>query len=276
MSRRTLSKGFHQRGSILAELCLVIGLAATLACGVIMPFTAQVEADRERRTQKQLEELQLALTGYAQANGRLPCPADPTLPAGAAQAGHDPGFNGRDCARGYYGAIPWVTLGVPELDGWGRRFVYRVARDLANNWNECVADGTGPSICISAEPPSTSPASADALEIRSRRTSGPLRTSTEPIATGLAVVVLSAGPTGRFAYRSDGHRDEPVPAGGSDEARNASTTSVSFMLEMPRPGSGACDDDRAGGTPCAFDDRLRWISRSRLIRDVARVAVPAQ
>ena len=262
----------RQIGSMLAELAIVVGLASTLVCGIVLPLTAQVETERERRTQKQLDELRLALTGFAQANGRLPCPADPALPATAPSAGREPGFIGRECAHGYHGTIPWVTLGLPQLDSWGRRFIYRVARDLANNWNECAADGVGASICPAATPPSTAPANADAFEIRSRRMSGPLRAATEPIATGLAVVVVSAGPNGRFGYRADGRRDVPLPAGGSDEARNAASTSVSFMLEMPRPGSGYCDDDRAGGEACAFDDRLRWISRARLISDVARVS----
>ena len=258
-------------GTILAETVLIVALATTLACGIAMPLAASYETERADRTKQLLDDALLALTGYAQSHGRLPCPADPTKPSGTAGAGQDPGYVSHDCAHGYMGTLPWATLGVSELDGWGRRLTYRVSRDLANAVNECSADGSGPSICLAAPPPASAPASANALEIRVRRASGPLRSNTEPIATGLAVLVLSSGRNGRYGYRENGQRDEPLPAGGSDEARNAQPTSVSFMLEMPRPGPTNCDDDRAGGIPCAFDDRMRWIARSRLLRDVARV-----
>ncbi|WP_373991121.1 hypothetical protein [Duganella sp. BuS-21] len=107
-----------QHGAALLLLILLMGFgAAALLMGGFQP--EQVEARRQRETLATLAQAREALLGYALNNGRLPRPAvsatngvESTQPCSAAAA----------CT----GFIPWVTLGLPGLDGWGKRLHYSV------------------------------------------------------------------------------------------------------------------------------------------------------
>src|SRR5574340_847104 len=106
------------RGFSLVELAMVLMIVGLLLGGLIVPLSAQMEQRRATETQKTLEETKEALTGYAVINGQLPCPADPGIPTGSANAGV------ANCAF-VTGVVPWATLGTTEPDGWGNRFTYR-------------------------------------------------------------------------------------------------------------------------------------------------------
>lgn len=261
------------RGSALLELAIALTLCATVACGVALPLAAQFDLERERQTAAQMSELRTVLLGYAMAHGRLPCPADARLPDTHPLAGREAALVANECAGGYAGAVPWATLGTPSVDAWGRRFRYRVARDLANGWDEChdrPSSQRGASICLTAPKPDFHPASALALEVRERRRSGSVATGSESIAAGLAVVLISHGANGHFGTSMAGRAVAGDPSAVRDEARNAAPTTVSFMARTRAPGQSGCDDDRAGASLCAFDDLVRWISRAELSRDLAR------
>lgn len=115
------------RGFSLVELAVAMVVVA-LVLGGLLQLTATYSAtQRTRDTERLLEQAREALLGFAAANGRLPCPAQPTLASGAAGAGVERTATATGCTGGQVGVLPWATLGLPELDAWGRRFTYRVS-----------------------------------------------------------------------------------------------------------------------------------------------------
>ncbi|MBU0593802.1 MAG: type II secretion system GspH family protein [Gammaproteobacteria bacterium] len=116
----------RQKGFSLIELAIVLVVVALLIGGLLVPLTMQVEQQRIRDTQKTLEEIKEALLGFAIANGRLPRPA-----VSAANGAENAADCGTDAAC--TGFIPWATLGVPKLDGWGKMIRYSVTPDFARS-----------------------------------------------------------------------------------------------------------------------------------------------
>jgi len=107
----------HKTGFSLVELAIVLVIVALLASGLLVGIAAQRNAAETIDAQRQLENVRETLTGFALTHGRLPCPALPNLASSDANAGVE------NCAQPH-GVLPWVTLGVPEVDPWGRRFTY--------------------------------------------------------------------------------------------------------------------------------------------------------
>ena len=128
-SHSTSLRGKVQRGLTLVELAMVLVIFSLLVGGMLMGLGAQRQVAESNESQKQLSEIRDALIGFAVANGRLPCPANPALVSGAAGAGLERVPIAGGCTGGaaaVAGVLPWATLGVPELDVWGRRVSYRV------------------------------------------------------------------------------------------------------------------------------------------------------
>lgn len=116
-------------GFTLVEMAIVLVVIGIVLAGVLGTFKAQMDNSRTRETQQSLTDIREALIAFALSNGRLPCPADPTLTSTAAGAGlEDPNPVVNRCNR-LNGVIPWATLGVKELDAWGGRFSYSVSDD---------------------------------------------------------------------------------------------------------------------------------------------------
>lgn len=259
-------------GFTLAELAITLGLSSLLLGGLLPTLSAQRAATQERETSTRIEIIREALLGFAQVHGHLPCPADPRIRSGNASAGVARALVSGDCAGGYVGAIPWATLGVPELDAWGRRFTYRVARDMANDLNECVGrDDRSQSICFNFAPAASHHATVDSLEVRDRSTAGVFPAGSDPIATGLAFVIISHGVNGFEGYDAAGTQIGNAASGeNADEQRNASLTTTTFFARMPTPDSSRCSDTRASSVPCGFDDSIGWSSRGEVLASLVR------
>jgi prepilin-type N-terminal cleavage/methylation domain-containing protein len=131
----------RSRGFSLVELAVALAIIALLLAGALIPLSTQIDVRNGADTQRSMESIRDAITGFAQANGRLPCPANGGTPAGtidnttwaspvgAGAEQWDPNNN-----RCYiqFGVVPWTTLGVSETDAWGRRLTYRVAPAFAD------------------------------------------------------------------------------------------------------------------------------------------------
>ena len=111
-----------QRGAILLAVVAVIGLGAS-----IMLLDAVTRVRPNIRTEiaaaASLHQARDALIGFAITHGRLPGAARPQTATGTAFGGFSAGME--DPAR-TVGVLPWATLGLPETDGRGRRYSYRV------------------------------------------------------------------------------------------------------------------------------------------------------
>ena len=112
------------RGFSLVELAVAMAVIGLLI-GVLLPtITSQHETRQIQRTQKSLEEIKEALTGYAVTQGRLPCPD--TDGDGAENRPLAAPF---DC-DGYAGELPFGTLGVGFEDAWAQKFQYQVTPEF--------------------------------------------------------------------------------------------------------------------------------------------------
>lgn len=105
-------------GFTLIEVAIVTAVLTLLLGGLLIPLAAQVDQRRYSETRKSLEEVKDALLGFAQVNGRLPCPGRPDG-SGIEQA--------PPCQEG---PLPWGTLNIPGRDAWGREFRYGVSPAL--------------------------------------------------------------------------------------------------------------------------------------------------
>jgi hypothetical protein len=88
-------------------------------------LSTQIEQQKVKGTERQLEEVKEALIGFAIANGRLPRPTSALL-----NGVEMPGTCASDAAC--TGLIPWATLGVNKLDGWDKIVRYSVTPAFAN------------------------------------------------------------------------------------------------------------------------------------------------
>src|SRR5512140_3465759 len=123
------------RGFTLAELAVALVIIGLLLAGALIPLSTQMEVRNTADTQRTMDQIRETIIGFAQANGRLPCPADGTIAAGSAGAGMEQyaaGMCTGASATTAFGVVPWATLGVPETDAWGRRFSYWVSPIFAD------------------------------------------------------------------------------------------------------------------------------------------------
>lgn len=235
-------------GFSLLEMSIVLAVVSFLLAGMLPALSGQVEQRRNSETRKQLDEIQQALLGFAISNGRLPCPADRTIPSGQANAGVEATTgigSALTCTNlsgsAAWGVLPWATLGVGETDAWGRRFTYRVSRDFA----DAVANTSTYGGCTPAPLPAQSSfalCSNGNLTVLSAASSG------SNVAIGIPAIVISHGTNGYGAYTSQG---SALPASNDpDEVDNYNTTNTNYVSHDFTPG---------------FDDLVVWVSPNILL-----------
>lgn len=262
---------FSNTGFTLAEISVVLLVTALAIGGLLFPISTQLELARARDTQSSLESIREALLKFARDKKRLPCPADQRTPAGDSSAGrelytdpsNDPSVVGV-CSRDI-GTVPWLTLGTPETDAWGRRFTYQVDLSYANEQAE-------PDCPVSTQlpPPSFCVIGPSArLQTRTRTQAGP---TLPPSQTGLVAIVVSHGKNGYYAYLGSGLQMAYSGGGANpDEALNRSGDGASpfamgpafFVERQTMRSAGACDD--MASALCEFDDQLVTLSQSALV-----------
>lgn len=233
----------HSSGFTLVEMAVVLVIIGLLLGGLLMPLSAQVENRRVSETQKALDEINQALIGFAVVNGRLPCPASGAIATGSAGAGVEQttGSGSTLACSAAEGVLPWATLGVNELDAWGRRYGYRVTTLFARGL---------PQTTFGCTPPSNPTSAAFALctpgDITVKDSS-----AGNSIASNIPALVLSYGPNGLGAYTSAGTQISAAGA-GTDEAENTNGNAT-FVSHPPSSAAGN-----------AFDDLVIWLSPNTL------------
>ncbi len=221
---------YTERGFTLTEMAVVLVIVALLIGGMMVPMSAQQEARLNAETQTSLKTVQDSLLGFVVANGRLPCPANPTLATGV-----------EDCTR-QWGALPWALLGITPTDAWGRLYTYRITDSFKDALPGGTATLTPPVSCT------TIPAqSSFALCSEGDITITDGAATPNNIAEKIPVVVVSHGPNGRGAYLPGGN-PTPLAAGTGNELDN-SNGDATFVSKSPDP---------------SFDDIVIWIPTSIL------------
>jgi hypothetical protein len=209
-----------------------------------------------------MEQIREAIIGFAQANGRLPCPANGALASGAAGAGTEqaPGGSGNeDCGANTFGVVPWATLGVPETDSWGRRFSYWVSPAFADGIN-LPSYGAG---CTPAPIPPSSFALCTLGTLTVNTRSGAAPHSATAIGAVLPAVIISHGKKGAGAFSPAG-TTLTAPTGADEIANATHTAAATIFYSRPQtPRASPCNED--AGPPCEFDDIVVMITSNVLV-----------
>ena len=240
-------------------MLVVVGLLLT---SVLSTVSTQIDARNIAETQTRLTLIKDALTGFAQANGRLPCAADGTLVTGATGAGLEE-MTGNVCKTpiSRYAVLPWATLGLVETDVWGRRFTYVVDVNFADLNTALTWGGCAPSPTPVA-PTSFALCSVGTLTVMTRTPSSKTGTSV----SGVPAVIISNGKNGYGAYTPDG-KTYPAPAATSvDETANTpAAAATTFYLREQSPQTSGCSDTAANTPFCEFDDLVAYVPFSVLV-----------
>ena len=209
----------HKTGFSLVELAIVLVIVALLASGLLVGIAAQRNAAETIDAQRQLENVRETLTGFALTHGHLPCPALPNLASSDANAGVE------NCAQPH-GVLPWVTLGLPEVDPWGRRFTYYAH----GSFTAAVPSGALASFTLDTVGNANVKASSG---------------SSGNVASDLPAVVVSHGSRGAGAWQLNGSQ---LPGVSGDETENADADLT--FISRTQDGN--------------FDDLVTWIVPSIL------------
>ena len=116
-----------QQGFTLVEIAIVLMIVTILLGYTVAMFPRQQELKQFRAADAQMDEVIAAIVGFAQVNGRLPCPA---IPTSVGMEDYDT-VNDDGC-NSYGGFVPVNTLGIAGklngdtllLDPWGNPYRY--------------------------------------------------------------------------------------------------------------------------------------------------------
>ena len=118
----------YNAGFTLIEIAIVILIVSILLGYTVALFPKQQELKQYRAVEQEMDEIIAAIVGFAQVNGRLPCPAIPN------SLGIEDGGGAFNC-NNYGGFVPVNTLGIQGrlnldsllLDPWGNPYRYYVS-----------------------------------------------------------------------------------------------------------------------------------------------------
>ena len=275
------------KGFTLVELSVALVIVGLLLAAAMIPLSAQVDLRNIADTRRSLEQIKDAVIGFAQANGRLPCPATGTIATGAAGAGVE-SVSSSACSASF-GVLPWATLGVSETDAWGRRYSYAIAPAFADDnslttWETKTT--TTPASLADQSPactPTPTPAAPASFalctlgDIAILNPTDAAKSPASPVAKDLPVIILSHGKNGYGAYQSNGTQlaggvghESANLGGGVDSSTVSGLTALDykqrvFYTRAATSQSSDCSETDTAKSFCEFDDVLAWIPSTTLV-----------
>jgi prepilin-type N-terminal cleavage/methylation domain-containing protein len=252
----------RNQGFSLVEIAVVLVIIAILATAIGVPLASQLDQQKTKDTEKQLELIKEAIYGFAMANGRLPCPASATSYGEEAFAGSGSAADG-DCSS-TSGWVPAATLGLTPVDsngfmqdGWAdgttaRRLRYAVSKVKyepgAPAPTGCPATLTYPLTKTNGIKGATMGCLSDAAVnlltvVTTTINNVPAGCTPSNLTTKAPFVIFSLGKNGTTGGT------------GADEAKNVATNATTFVSHTPTP-SGNCAGE--------FDDIVTWGSLNTL------------
>jgi prepilin-type N-terminal cleavage/methylation domain-containing protein len=122
-------KNKNLQGFTLLEMAIVLIILGFVLGALLLPLQAQRNQLSQSQTENTLEIAKKALLGFAQSQGRLPCPAT------SASTGLEAPLGGNACTN-QLGYLPAATLGIQPtdadgfaVDAWNNRIMYAVAQN---------------------------------------------------------------------------------------------------------------------------------------------------
>lgn len=228
------------RGFSLVEMAMVIVILGLVLSALLLPLQAQRNQVFQTETENTLETARRALLGFAQANGRLPCPAV------AASNGLEDPVGGGTCTS-QLGFLPAATLGVRPtdtsgfaMDAWENRIMYAVAQDNAGGAGtpDFTTAGDMNTVGITALQPELRVCLSSAGVTAAACSGG---TESNYAINNAVAVIYSLGTTGAQA------------SGGDDEDENPSVPATdSVFVSHDVTATGAANGE--------FDHLFTWIS----------------
>jgi len=229
----------HQAGFTIVEIAIVLLVVGLMIGGLVAPLSSQLEQRRVSNTERVMEDAREALFGFALRNGYLPCPAISAIDGREDRAG--------SICNKRYGYLPWATLGVQRLDGWGRVLAYSVTPSFANSVSFFTLN------------------SPRDITVATRGMDGQIIPASD--ANDIPAVILSFGRNGYGATSDQNTQLLDAGQGNIDEKTNLGGEGMAFVT---RPAS---TDPRAPGGE--YDDLVLWMSPNVLInRMVAAQKLP--
>jgi len=226
-----------EQGFSLIEMAMVLVIIGLLLGGVLVAVSQTIENARRATARAQLREVETALYGYAQAYGRLPCPATHN------SNGLESPVTGGPCTNAH-GFVPSVTLNlngavngdVLLLDPWQNPLRYSVASTSSPSSPLFTNTGEIQAFFASGTP-------LAALNMLKVCSTSPCTAANEQ-ATLLPAIVFSMGPDWSF-YTS---------ASEQENAGNGTSTLGIYNVD---------NDNNFVSAEYAediFDDQLVWLS----------------
>lgn len=244
----------NQRGFTLIEIAVVLVIVGILIGSFIGTFADRIETTRRDNTKKQIEDIKLAILGFASAKGRLPCPAATT------SVGQEQPLGGGACAL-QHGFVPAATMGLNGavnrdgllIDSWGNPIRYSVTASDTNAFTKSGLGGikdTG----MAALTPDLVICSGDSTS-GTDCVGGPSK-----LADNATFVILSLGKDGNeFVTNLVPNTDEGENSSEAVVMANAAGENLAYTVAANRVfvSKSYSDIDSAAGR---FDDLIIWVS----------------
>ena len=220
------------KGFTLVEMAIVLVILGFVLSALLLPLQAQRNQLFQTQTENTLEIAKKALLGYAQSQGRLPCPAT--------ASGVEVPLGGGACTQ-LVGFIPAATLGITPtdaqgfaIDAWNNRIRYAVTNA---NTNAFTTSGQMNTVGITNLLPNLRVCNSSTGIAATTCSTVPPAEVNYSINNAVAVI-YSTGITGSLA------------SGGADENANLDNNAV-FVSHDPSA-TGAANGE--------FDHLVTWIS----------------
>ena len=264
----------HQKGYLLLSVIFVF---FAIGMTVLLSHAAMILSSNNRQfttTQATIGKINDSLVNFVTINKRLPCPAQPNIPASDTRAGFpdaDSNYSANTPPEKCLypnGIVPWAALGLSIediTDAWGRLISYRVydgkygfhqfggASALNCDTNNETTLETPPSVTgLCAPNYDTTAFSFISHSPNPTYQKGLVVNDFGRVLNDVAFILISHGPSGLGGFHSGGAQ-LPMPEEGASDYPNTQVSPTIFVKQA------YSDTAISSGAPNHFDDVVGYV-----------------